>query len=161
MDDKPPRNLKAMLSEAKDTSELMVDLAYAALFFNDEHVAAEVQELEERLSGLVHEMREICILAARSPHDAEEMSSVLHVVSAIERMANAAEDISRIVTRRLGIPVDYGEHRPLACQPQCGGATDATTAAGDQDNATLEPHGALHAASASRTRPSAGGRQCP
>src|SRR5262249_21255328 len=47
-DDKPPRNLKAMLSEAKDTSELMVDLAYAALFFDDEKMAAEVHELEER-----------------------------------------------------------------------------------------------------------------
>src|SRR6185503_7993947 len=104
MDDRPPRNLKAMLSEAKDSSELMVDLAYAALFFDDEHMAAEVQELEERLNGLVHEMREICILAARSPHDAEEMSSVLHVISAIERIASAAEDIARIVTRRLGIP---------------------------------------------------------
>ena len=33
--DEQPRNLKAMLSEAKDTSELMVDLAYAALFFGD------------------------------------------------------------------------------------------------------------------------------
>ena len=32
MDDRP-RNLKTMLSEAKDTSELMVDLAYAALYF--------------------------------------------------------------------------------------------------------------------------------
>jgi uncharacterized protein with PhoU and TrkA domain len=63
-----------------------------------------VHELEERLSGLVHEMREVCILAARSPRDAEEMSSVLHVITAIERMANAAEDIARIVTRRLGIP---------------------------------------------------------
>ena len=31
MDDKP-RNLRAMLAEAKDLSELMVDLAYAALF---------------------------------------------------------------------------------------------------------------------------------
>jgi uncharacterized protein with PhoU and TrkA domain len=29
MDEKPPRNLKAMLSEAKDTSELMVDLGSA------------------------------------------------------------------------------------------------------------------------------------
>jgi hypothetical protein len=62
--DKPPRNLKAMLSEAKDTSELMVDLAYAALFFSDERMADEVGELEERLSDLVHEMYEICILAA-------------------------------------------------------------------------------------------------
>ena len=34
MDDKP-RNLRAMLSEAKDLSELMVDLAYAALYFGD------------------------------------------------------------------------------------------------------------------------------
>lgn len=93
-----------MLSEAKDSSELMVDLAYAALFFGDEQMASEVHELEERLSGLVHEMREICILAARSPHDAEEMSSVLHVVSAIERLANAATDIAHIVTHRLGIP---------------------------------------------------------
>jgi len=104
MDDKPPRNLKAMLAEAKDTSELMVDLAYAALFFGDEHMAAEVQELEERQSDLVHEMREVCVLAARAPREAEQMSSVLHVVSAIERMANAAVAISRIVTHRLGIP---------------------------------------------------------
>ncbi len=104
MDDKPPRNLKAMLSESKDTSELMVDLAYAALFFADEQMAAEVHELEERLSDLVHEMREVCVLAARSPRDAEQMSSVLHVVSAIERMANAAVGVSRIVTHHLGIP---------------------------------------------------------
>jgi uncharacterized protein with PhoU and TrkA domain len=103
-DDKPPRNLKAMLSEAKDTSELMVDLAYAALFFGDERMADEVHDLEERLEDLAHQMREVCVLAARSPHDAAEMSSVLHVLSAIERMGNAAVDISRIVTHHLGIP---------------------------------------------------------
>ena len=104
MDEKPPRNLKAMLSEAKDASELMVDLGYAALFFDSVAMAEEVMELEERLDGLVHEMREVCILAARSPHDAEQMSSVLHVISSIERIGNAAVDIARIVIHRLGIP---------------------------------------------------------
>jgi uncharacterized protein with PhoU and TrkA domain len=103
-DDKPPRNLKDMLSEAKDTSELMVDLAYAAIFFGDSGMAGEVEELEERLEDLAHAMREVCVLAARSPRDAEEMSSVLHVLAAIERMGNAAVNISRIVTHRLGIP---------------------------------------------------------
>jgi uncharacterized protein with PhoU and TrkA domain len=93
-----------MLSEAKDTSELMVDLAYAALFFGDARMANEVQALEERLEDLAHKMREVCVLAARSPRDAEEMSSVLHVLSAIERMGNAAVDIAHIVTHRLGIP---------------------------------------------------------
>src|SRR5437868_11141733 len=99
-----PRNLKAMLSEAKDTSELMVDLAYAALYFGDPDMAEEVDDLENRLSDLIHEMRAICVLAARSPRDADAMASVLQVVSAIERLGNAAVDIARIVTRRLGIP---------------------------------------------------------
>jgi uncharacterized protein with PhoU and TrkA domain len=103
MDDRP-RNLKAMLTEAKDTSELMVDLGYAALFFGDDRMADEIAELEERLNELVHEMREICVLAGRSKRDAEQLSGVLHVVSAIERMGNAAVDISRVVTHRLGIP---------------------------------------------------------
>ena len=66
MDDRP-RNLKSMLSEAKDTSELMVDLAYAALYFGDPDMAEEVDDLEHRLSELVHEMRAVCVLAARSP----------------------------------------------------------------------------------------------
>ena len=73
---------------------------------HDEAMAAEVDELEERLRDLVHEMREICVLAARSPREAEQMSSVLHLVSAIERLANAALDIKRVVSHRLGIPAD-------------------------------------------------------
>lgn len=103
MDDRP-RNLKTMLSEAKDTSELMIDLGYAAVYFADVAMAEEVYELENRLSELVHEMRAVCVLAARSPRDADAMASVLQVVGAIERLGNAAVDIGRIVTHRLGIP---------------------------------------------------------
>jgi uncharacterized protein with PhoU and TrkA domain len=93
-----------MLSEAKDTSELMIDLGYAAVYFSDIPMAEEVYELETRLSELVHEMRAVCVLAARSPRDADAMASVLQVVGAIERLGNAAVDIGRIVTHRLGIP---------------------------------------------------------
>jgi uncharacterized protein with PhoU and TrkA domain len=103
MDDRP-RNLKTMLSEAKDVSELMVDLAYAALWFSDPDMAEEVEDLEDRLSALVHEMLAVSVVAARSPRDADAMASVLQVIGAIERIGNAAVDISRIVTRRLGIP---------------------------------------------------------
>ncbi len=103
MDDRP-RNLREMLAEAKDSSELMVDLAYAALFFNDPDMAEEVAELEEQLSDLVQDMRGVCIMAVRNPKESEGMSSVLQVISAIERIANDAVDIARIVTHRLGIP---------------------------------------------------------
>jgi len=93
-----------MLVEAKDSSELMVDLAYAALYFGDPDMAEEVDRLEETLDELVHDMRAVCVLAARKPKEAEAMASVLQVVSAIERIGNSAVDIARIVTHRLGIP---------------------------------------------------------
>jgi uncharacterized protein with PhoU and TrkA domain len=102
--DERPRNLKAMLSEAKDTSELMVDLAYAALFYGDDDMADEVEDLERQLSDLVHDMRSVSVMAARSPRDADAMSSVLHLISAIERLGNAAVDVAKIVTHHLGIP---------------------------------------------------------
>jgi uncharacterized protein with PhoU and TrkA domain len=82
----------------------MVDLAYAALYFGDPDMAEEVDELAERLSELIHEMQAVCVLAARSPKDADEMASVFRVITSIERIANAAVDIARIVTHRLGIP---------------------------------------------------------
>lgn len=103
MDDRP-RNLRTMLSEAKDTSELMVDLAYAALYFGDPDMAEEVQELEADLIDLVHDMRAVSVLAARNRREAEGMAAVLMVISAIERIAADAVDIARIVTHRLGIP---------------------------------------------------------
>ena len=38
MDDEP-KTVKELLVELKDASELMVDLAYAAVFFNEEKLA--------------------------------------------------------------------------------------------------------------------------
>ena len=93
-----------MLADAKDTSELMVDLAYAGVFFNDPGMCEEVAQLEERLNDLVQDMRAVCILAVRRPKEAQAMASVLQVISAIEGIGNAAIDITRIVTHRLGIP---------------------------------------------------------
>ncbi len=98
------RNLREMLSEAKDTSELMVDLAYASLFFDDTDMADEVDELEQEFTELVHEMRSLAIVAVRHPREAEAMSAVLQVISAVEAIGNDAVDIARIVSRRLGIP---------------------------------------------------------
>ena len=105
MDDRP-RSLRVMLAEAKDTSELMTDLAYAAVYFNDPGMCEEVVQLEERLNDLVQDMRAVCILAVRRPKEAEAMASVLAVISAIEGIGNAAIDITRIVTHRLGIPAE-------------------------------------------------------
>jgi len=104
--DDQPRNVKKLLVEAKDASELMVDLAYAAVFFNDDKLAEEVEVLEERLDGYLRGLREISMLAARSPEDAEAMASVLQISAAIEKIGGAASDIARVIQAKLGIPAD-------------------------------------------------------
>src|SRR5215216_5344183 len=114
MRDTPPRNLKDMLVEAKNTSELMVDLAYAAIFYNSEDLSEEVSRLEERLNDLVFDMRSLAILAARSHADAEQMAGILQVVQDIEKIGNAANDIAKIVVKRLGIPPELLQDIPEA-----------------------------------------------
>ena len=103
MDDQP-RSVKELLIEAKDASELMVDLAYAAVFFNDEKVAREVERLEERMSNHLRKLRMMAMLAARNPDDAEGMAGVLWIADAIEKVGDAASDIGRVVEAKLGIP---------------------------------------------------------
>ena len=103
-EDDQPRTVKQLLVEAKDVSELMVDLAYAAVFFNDDDLAEEVEVLEDRMDGYLRRLREIAILAARSPEDAEAMAGVLHIAGAMQKIGEAATDISRVVQARLGIP---------------------------------------------------------
>jgi len=105
-EDEPPRNVKELLVEAKDASELMVDLAYAAVFFNDDDLAEEVEDLKDRLEAYLRRLREISMLAARSPEDAEAMGAVLHLASAIEKIGEAASDIARVVQANLGIPAE-------------------------------------------------------
>ncbi len=104
MGNEEPRNVKELLVEAKDASELLIDLAYAAVFFDEEDLAGEVEKLEERMDGHLRRLRTIAMLAARSPEDAEAMESVLWIASAIDKIGNAASDIARVVEVNLGIP---------------------------------------------------------
>lgn len=103
-----------MLAEAKNTSELMVDLAYTAIFYNSEDFSEEVSRLEDRLNDLVFDMRTMAILAARSPADSEQMAGILGVVQDIEKIGNAANDVAKIVVKRLGIPPELLHDIPEA-----------------------------------------------
>jgi uncharacterized protein with PhoU and TrkA domain len=102
--DEQPKNVKELLVELKDASELMVDLAYAAVFFNEEKLAREVGRLEDRMSAHLRKLRIMAMLSARSPEDAEGMAGVLWIADAIEQIGDAASDIARVVAARLGIP---------------------------------------------------------
>ncbi len=103
MDDQP-KTVKDLFVEAKDASELMVDLAYAAVFFDEAKLAREVERLEERMNDHLRRLRMMAMLAARSPEDAEAMAGVLWIADAVEKIGDAASDIGRVVEAKLGIP---------------------------------------------------------
>jgi uncharacterized protein with PhoU and TrkA domain len=98
------RTVKDLLASVKDAAELMVDLAYAAIFFGDEHLAREVVRLEDELDASLVELRMVCLIAARTREDAEQLAWVLALAASIEDIANAAEDIAQVVLGDLGIP---------------------------------------------------------
>ena len=97
-------NVKELLVEAKDASELMVDLAYAAVFFGDDDLAREVIRLEDRMDAAVNEMRILCMLATRTVAEAEQFAGILALANAMEEIADAAEDIARVVLKDVGVP---------------------------------------------------------
>jgi uncharacterized protein with PhoU and TrkA domain len=104
-----PSTVKEFLAEIKDSSELMVDLAYASVFLSDVDLAKEVGRLEENMVEHLHQLRRLAILAARSPEDAEHMAGVLEIASAVEKIADAAQDIARVVASGWGIIEDLRE----------------------------------------------------
>ena len=96
------RNVKDILIEMKDTSELMVDLAYSALLTNSKEIAEEVRDLEDQMNDLEYEIETMLLLSARTPEDAADLTGILHVALAAESIANSAGDIVDVVLRGIG-----------------------------------------------------------
>lgn len=98
------RTVKELLVAAKDAAELMVDLAYAAVFFGDDSMAREVLRLEDEIDESLVELRTVCMLAARTPADADALAGVLSLAMSIEGIADSAEDIARVQLKDIGVP---------------------------------------------------------
>ncbi len=100
------RSMKDLLIDMKDTSELMMDLAYSAVIYDDREIAMEVIRLEEKMDTLGYYMMISAMLSARRIDEAEALAGVLQAGAAAENIANAAGDIAKITLLDLGIPVE-------------------------------------------------------
>lgn len=98
------RTVKELLTAGKDATELMLDLAFASVFLDEEKLAREVLRLEDLMGEAVRELRIMCMLASRSPEDAQQLAGVLALVNSMEAIADAAEDVARVQLRNLGVP---------------------------------------------------------
>ena len=98
-----PISVREALTEMKDVSEIMIDLAYSAALFNSDELAEEVMELEKRVDYLDYIINMNTMLAARDAEDAEHLTAVITVAAATNKISDAAADIADIVLKNIGI----------------------------------------------------------
>lgn len=98
-----PVTVRETLTEMKDLSELMIDLAYSAALFHSHELAEEVLELEKRVSSLTYLLNMSLMLAARDAEDAESLVGITSVASATNDIAEAAADIASLVLQEIGL----------------------------------------------------------
>ncbi len=85
------------LVELKDTSEMMMDLAYSSLLLNSRYLAEEVRLLEERVDRL-HTEFELLVLSSRD-EDVKGLLGLIRMGVVTERIADAAAEIAEVVLR--------------------------------------------------------------
>jgi uncharacterized protein with PhoU and TrkA domain len=98
-----PISVREALTEIKDLSEVMIDLAYSAALFNSDELAEEVMELENRVDYLEYIIDMNTMLAARDADDAKHLTAVTTVATASNKISDAAADIAAIVLKNIGI----------------------------------------------------------
>lgn len=87
--------------ELKDTSELMIDLAYSSLLLNNKELAEEVQRLEEHVDKL-HTDFELLVLSSRfKKEEAKGFLGLIRLGVVAEKIADAAAEIAEVVLRGI------------------------------------------------------------
>jgi len=90
-----------MLVELKDTSELMMDLAYSSILFDSKELAQEVQMLEERMDILHTEFELLVLARCIQPEESKHFLGLIRLGVVTEKIADAAAQIANVVLRGL------------------------------------------------------------
>ena len=94
------RRIEELLLEMKDTSELMVDLAYSAVFYHSQSIAKEVAELEEDVGEALTDLQRLTLEAVAAGGLPVDTAMVLiRVAQGAEVIANSALEIADVVLR--------------------------------------------------------------
>lgn len=96
----PMKRVEEIFLEMKDTSELMVDLAYSSLLYNNKEIAAEVEHLGDIVDELSGDLQHIAVeeIAKITP-DAAMM--ILQMARFVDSIADAAMSIVDVVLRDI------------------------------------------------------------
>jgi len=83
----------------KDTSEMMMDLAYSALLLNSSYLAEVVMNLEEKMDELHINFQQEVLSRTDEETDPKELLGIIRMGNVTERIADAANEIAEVVLR--------------------------------------------------------------
>ena len=89
------------LVELKDTSEMMIDLAYSALLLNSRYLAEEVLMLEDSMDRLHTEFELLVLQGKGEPEETRGLLGLIRMGVVTERIADAAAEIAEVVLRSV------------------------------------------------------------
>jgi uncharacterized protein with PhoU and TrkA domain len=87
--------------ELKDTSELMMDLAYSSLLLNSRELAEEVQKLEEYVDKLHTDFELLVLSSDFKKEEAKGFLGLIRLGVVTEKIADAAAEIAEVVLREI------------------------------------------------------------
>ncbi|UCF08952.1 MAG: PhoU family transcriptional regulator [Thermoplasmata archaeon] len=95
------KDIEALLLELKDTSELMIDLAYSALLYDNEEIAKEVLVLEEVVDKLNYNIQRSAFFVSLDDKNVDKAMAMIRLAYSIEAIADAATEIADVVLRDI------------------------------------------------------------
>lgn len=93
--------IETLLLEMKDTSELMIDLAYSSLLYNSHEIAEEVFNLEEEIDELNQSVQRTAINSVLDDKNVDKALVILRLANSIEAVADSALEIADVVLRGI------------------------------------------------------------
>ena len=88
-----------ILVEMKDNSEMMIDLAYSALLYNNSEIAEEISELEETMDRMNRVLQRKITERTIQTKDVNRALAYIRLGGSLEMIADAAFDIANVVLR--------------------------------------------------------------
>jgi len=92
-----------LLLQVKDTSEIMLDLAYSSLIFSDREIADEVLLLADYVKELNSQLEEVVIERVSRDKDLNRAITYIRLSRAMEDIADSAEKIADVVLRDIKV----------------------------------------------------------
>jgi uncharacterized protein with PhoU and TrkA domain len=85
----------------KNTSELMIDLAYSSLMLNSQALAEEVEALENHIDDLHTDFERLVLSSGFTPEESKDFLGLIRLGVVTEKIADAAMEIADVVLRGL------------------------------------------------------------